>query len=406
MRPERFYIVFRLLCRGSMMLTATSYVPSLQHMGLSLAEVDLLNAFFQASIFFMEIPTGLIADTRGRRFSLLLGILVLILGECIYGCAHGFWLALLAEVTVGIGAACLSGAEEAWLKSAMMKQFPSEQEAMEAFRRVDLYAETASRGIGAILGFVGAKMAEHGYAQTVWFVVAGCHLVLLVASVRGLGEFGEEVSPSEQADEKTAVSSRKNVRNEWSVMKKVWSDLRSNTELQVLMGPSMILRFAQPVFYTWAIFFHQHESRSLGWIWITMYSALLFGGIVARRMRQDQARMGAGLILLAAGLLFPWFSGVYAVALFLIFEFAWGFLPAYEKSLVLRRVPADLAATYRSFQSFANACVTAFVLALQWLIYHREPTSVTQIQHKLSLCAGAIVLATLFWDRKRRALLR
>ena len=52
--------------------------------GLNIFEVFIANAVFTASMTLFEIPTGVFADTRGRRFSFLVSTLVLLIGTCGY----------------------------------------------------------------------------------------------------------------------------------------------------------------------------------------------------------------------------------------------------------------------------------------------------------------------------------
>src|SRR5690606_13846234 len=52
--------------------------------GLTNTEAFAANAFFTAGLMLFEIPTGAIADTRGRRASYLLGTLVLIASTLLY----------------------------------------------------------------------------------------------------------------------------------------------------------------------------------------------------------------------------------------------------------------------------------------------------------------------------------
>lgn len=54
--------------------------------GLSNAEAFAANAFFTAGLVLFEVPTGVVADTRGRRLSYLLGTLTLALTKI--GRAH------------------------------------------------------------------------------------------------------------------------------------------------------------------------------------------------------------------------------------------------------------------------------------------------------------------------------
>ena len=50
--------------------------------GLSNTEAFAANAFFTLGQVIFEVPTGVVADTRGRRFSFLLGAVTLLLRRC------------------------------------------------------------------------------------------------------------------------------------------------------------------------------------------------------------------------------------------------------------------------------------------------------------------------------------
>src|SRR5919106_5054585 len=55
--------------------------------GLSNGQAFAANAFFTAGLVVFEVPTGVVADVRGRRFSYLLGTLTLTLATVLY-----FWM--------------------------------------------------------------------------------------------------------------------------------------------------------------------------------------------------------------------------------------------------------------------------------------------------------------------------
>ena len=52
--------------------------------GLSNSQAFGANAFFTAGLVLFEVPTGVIADTRGRRLSYLLGTLTLTIATLLY----------------------------------------------------------------------------------------------------------------------------------------------------------------------------------------------------------------------------------------------------------------------------------------------------------------------------------
>ncbi len=91
--------------------------------GLSNTEAFAANAFFTAGMVVFEIPTGVVADTRGRRMSYLLGTLSLAVSTLLYlwmwAAAAPFWAWALTSVFIGFGFTFFSGAVEAWLVDAL-----------------------------------------------------------------------------------------------------------------------------------------------------------------------------------------------------------------------------------------------------------------------------------------------
>ncbi|WP_395245144.1 MFS transporter [Agromyces sp. MMS24-K17] len=91
--------------------------------GLSNFEAFAANAFFSAGMVIFEVPTGVVADTLGRRVSYLLGTLTLAVTTVLYWLLW-FWEAPFAwwavvSVLLGLGFTFFSGAVEAWLVDAL-----------------------------------------------------------------------------------------------------------------------------------------------------------------------------------------------------------------------------------------------------------------------------------------------
>jgi len=87
--------------------------------GLTITEAFTANAFFTAGQVVFEIPTGVIADTRGRRTSFLLGTATLFVTTLAYlwlwQIKGPFWAWALVSALLGLGFTFFSGATEAWL---------------------------------------------------------------------------------------------------------------------------------------------------------------------------------------------------------------------------------------------------------------------------------------------------
>ena len=87
--------------------------------GLTITEAFAANAFFTAGQVLFEVPTGVVADTVGRRTSYLLGAATLFLSTLLYLLlwrTHGPFAAwALVSMLLGLGFSFFSGATEAWL---------------------------------------------------------------------------------------------------------------------------------------------------------------------------------------------------------------------------------------------------------------------------------------------------
>ena len=87
--------------------------------GLSIGEAFAANAFATLGTVLFEVPTGVVADTVGRRASYLLGAATLLASTLMYpllwqvGAPFAAWA--VASVLLGLGFTFFSGATEAWL---------------------------------------------------------------------------------------------------------------------------------------------------------------------------------------------------------------------------------------------------------------------------------------------------
>ena len=91
--------------------------------GLSFFQVFVANAAYSLGSVVFEVPTGVVADTLGRRVSFLLSILVLAASTLLYvAIAHvggGVSAFAAASVLMALGFTFYSGAMEAWLVDAL-----------------------------------------------------------------------------------------------------------------------------------------------------------------------------------------------------------------------------------------------------------------------------------------------
>jgi MFS family permease len=135
--------------------------------GLTNAEAFAANAFFAAGMVLFEVPTGVIADTRGRRTSYLLGTVTLAISTLLYllmwRVSAPFWAWAVASVLLGLGFTFFSGAVEAWLVDALASTgYLNEGGKLESVFAKGEIVEGIAMLTGSVAGGVVAQLTNLG----------------------------------------------------------------------------------------------------------------------------------------------------------------------------------------------------------------------------------------------------
>jgi MFS family permease len=156
--------------------------------GLTIFQVFVANAAFTAAMALFEIPTGVVADTRGRRASFLLSEAILAVGTLAYvgvAAIHGgLLLFCLAGVVLGLGYTFYSGAVEAWLVDAL-KATGYERELDGVFARAAIVSHVAM-----IVGTVGGGLLGTIDLSIPYLVRAALIVIALVVGFRTMHDIG------------------------------------------------------------------------------------------------------------------------------------------------------------------------------------------------------------------------
>jgi MFS family permease len=144
--------------------------------GLSNTEAFLANSFFTIGQVLFEIPTGMVADVRGRRTSYLLGTITLAASTLLYLWAWqlhaGLWLWGVSSVLLGLGFTFFSGATEAWLVDAL--EYAGYKGSMETvFGRGQ-----SMSGVAMLAGSVGGGLLAQATNLSVPYIVRAILLVV------------------------------------------------------------------------------------------------------------------------------------------------------------------------------------------------------------------------------------
>lgn len=157
--------------------------------GLSNTEAFGANAFFTAGMVLFEVPTGVVADTWGRRASYLLGAATLLVSTLVYllmwETGAPFWGWAAASAFIGLGFTFFSGAVEAWLVDALgASGFDGELESV--FARGQVVAGVAMLS-GSVAGGFIAQQWDLGVPYVLRAVLLGLTFLAALAFMKDLG---------------------------------------------------------------------------------------------------------------------------------------------------------------------------------------------------------------------------
>jgi predicted MFS family arabinose efflux permease len=261
--------------------------------GMSIADIMLVQAIFGLSAVVLEFPSGYVADRVGHRTALVVGAALWVLGWVLYSLATSFTAVVVAEVVLGAGLAFGSGADGALL-----------YESLAASARTGEYARWEGRGRAAGQASEAASSVFGGYLYALaprlpfWLQVP--------PALAGLGA----VLAMREARDRPVVAHRSHLARAWHVVRFALGHARVRTA----MGLSVTLGLSSFVM-VWLI---QPYMRRRGipeaWFGPLWAAAHLWLAGVSMTSARVAARLGRERTLLACCLLVPAAYGLLATS--------------------------------------------------------------------------------------------
>lgn len=114
--------------------------------GLDPLQLVLMGTILEVSYLLFEVPTGIVADTVSRKWSIVIGYVGTGIAFVMLGSADSFGVAALSQVLYGVSATFVSGADVAWL---------TDEVGEDAARPLYVRSEQFFNG-GALVGIAGS----------------------------------------------------------------------------------------------------------------------------------------------------------------------------------------------------------------------------------------------------------
>ena len=253
--------------------------------GLDIFQVMLVNAAFTVAQVLFEVPTGVVADTVGRRVSYLLSVGVIFVSTLLYvwfGLIHsGVVPFALASVLLGIGFTFYTGAVDAWMVDALTSVgYKGTLDVV--FARYGMVF-----GLCMLLGTVGGGLLGQ---LGLWIPYVGRAVMLVPAFLIGL------LAMPELGFHGRALHLRTVNHEAMRIARDGMTYGLRNRAVRLLMSSTFVVGvFAMYGFYSWQKYFLDLLNRNL--IWVAGVIAAFVGlcqiagnALVAPSMRRLQSR--------------------------------------------------------------------------------------------------------------------
>src|SRR4051794_4303819 len=262
--------------------------------GLSNLEAFAANAFFTAGMVLFEVPTGIVADTVGRRASYLAGTVTLTVATLLYvwlwDVRAAFWLWALASLALGLGFTFFSGAVEAWLVDALHATgFTGELETV--FGRGQIVGGAAML-TGSLAGGILAQQVSLGFPFVLRAAVLAVMFVVAFAVMHDIGFTPPEESGRPLAEMRRIASA--SIDYGWRVPAVKWLMVQT-----LVTGGVGIYGFYALQPYLLELYGDPHAYVIAGLSAGIVAGAQILGGLTAARIRSRFERRTSALLLTA-----------------------------------------------------------------------------------------------------------
>ncbi|HZA40755.1 MAG TPA: MFS transporter [Actinomycetota bacterium] len=323
--------------------------------GLSNLEAFAANAFFTAGMVLFEVPTGVVADTVGRRASYLLGTVTLAASTLLYvllwqvGAPFVLWA--VVSMLIGLGFTFFSGAVEAWLVDALTATgYTGPMESV--FGRGQIVM-----GVAMLTGSVAGGFIASQTNLGVPFVLRGVILVAMFGlAFRMMHDIGFEADKGSRPLAEMRKITSASIDYGWRVPAVKWLMVEA-----LFTGGVGIYAFYALQPYLLELYGDPEAYQIAGLVAAIVAGAQILGGITAPKFRTLFRRRTSALIMMAV-------VGVVALALIGLIESFWpviGLISVwallFAASMPIRQtylnglIPSRQRATILSFDSMMSS---------------------------------------------------
>jgi MFS family permease len=282
----RFFLFAALRGAQFGLITATWVIFLQRQHGLNYTQVTLIDVVFWLAVALGEVPTGMVADTIGRKVSLAIGTIIMAVSMVAWAFAPTIGLVTAAYGLLAIGHTFLSGADDAFF-----------YESLKITGRRDEYVRLNGRKVALVIACTALGSLSSGLLAAIdlrlpFLAAIFCFLTMFVVTLSF-----REPRHEANADEAKRLTYGQVLRQAVKMMK-VRPVLRLSIFYLVLLGLSGVLLetvFLQPQALTLGV-----PLAAVGVVVTGVHLLNILGSNTAYRVR---SRLGESTVLLVAPML-------------------------------------------------------------------------------------------------------
>lgn len=171
-----YYLIRAVMGLSFHMMFTAAGLYRIDNAGLELYQLILIGSALEIAIFVFEVPTGIIADIKSRKLSIVIGLFIIALGIFIEPLTTIFMVIFVSQLVLGLGYTFISGALDAWISD----ELPIDRLEHTIISGSQLYRLLSILGIvlAAVIGFVDIRIAL--YTSSILFVFLSCFSMFFI----------------------------------------------------------------------------------------------------------------------------------------------------------------------------------------------------------------------------------
>ncbi|SMC27468.1 Predicted arabinose efflux permease, MFS family [Desulfacinum hydrothermale DSM 13146] len=308
--------------------------------GMSLEAFAWLQGLWSLSIIVFEVPSGMLADTIGRRKTLRLAAFLAVLEMIVFAVAHDLMGFAVNRILSGFNESLASGADSALLYDSL-KARGREGEYKKWLGATQFYGLT----LGSVSTILGAYLYTFNIRYPIW-VTVGC-----MTCAAGVSLFFREPTTSEHA---------LSWRAQWALLRDSVRVLAQSPILGYLVALMVVVDCSARIVLVHTSIYYQALLIPTAWFGLVGVGVRLVTSVVSKNAYRVDAALGFHravvlmLFVMAVG-----FGGMaamvpyYGIAFVPILVSGMYFLALTVEGEINKRIPSDRRATVLSLKNMA-----------------------------------------------------